>query len=64
MEYQIQYNSNSSVNVLFDKAAEWYLIQLPMLENYHLKSQSRQVTSSLIKSEILTIEHVQGAVNF
>ena len=64
MEYQIQYNSNSSVNVLFDKAAEWYLTQVLILENCHLKSQSRQATSLLIKSEILTIEHVQGVVNF
>ena len=40
----------------------WYLTQVPMLENCRLKSQSRQATSSFIKSGILTIERVQGAV--
>jgi len=37
-------NDDSSVNVPFGRVAEWYLANLPILENCRLKNQSRQVT--------------------
>src|SRR5947209_10812231 len=63
-ESEIQYNNDGSVNVAFGRAAEWYLTQVPILENCRLKNQSRQATSSLVKSGILTVERVQGAIDY
>ena len=47
--------------MLFGRAAEWYLANIPILENCWIKSQSWQVTSKLVKAGILTMERVQGA---
>ena len=63
-ENQIKYNSDGSVNVPFGRAAEWYLTNVPILKNCRLKNQSRQATSSLVKSGILTVERVQGAIDY
>ena len=61
---QIKYNDDGSVNVPFSWAAEWYLTNVPILKNCHLKNQSRQATASLVKKEILTVERVQGAADY
>ncbi|CAG8654726.1 4377_t:CDS:10 [Funneliformis caledonium] len=63
-EEQVKYNNDGSVNVPFGRAAEWYLANLPILENCRLKNQSRQITPALIKAGIITIERVQGAVDY
>ena len=62
-EDQIKYNNDGSVNVPFGCAAEWYLESVHILKNCRLKNQSKQ-TTKLVKAEILTIERVQGAVNY
>jgi hypothetical protein len=63
-EQQIKYNNDGSVNVPFGRAAEWYLANVPILENCRLKNQSRQITPSLVKTGILTVERVQGAADY
>ena len=63
-EHQIKYNGDGSVNVPFGRAAEWYLSNASLLKFYRLKNQSRQVTPKLVKAGILTVEHVQGAVDY
>ena len=37
-EEQVKYNNDGSVNVPFGRAAEWYLANIPILENCHLKN--------------------------
>ncbi|GBB97117.1 hypothetical protein RclHR1_02920002 [Rhizophagus clarus] len=63
-ENQIKYNNDGSVNVPFGRAAEWYISNVNLLKNYRLKNQSRQVTPKLVKAGILTVERVQGAVDY
>ena len=63
-EEQVKYNNDGSVNVPFGRAAEWYLANIPILENCRLKNQSRQITPALIKAGILTIERVQEAADY
>src|ERR1043165_9871050 len=63
-EEQVKYNNDGSVNVPFGRAAKWYLASVPILENCRLKNQSRQVTSTLVKAEILTVERVHGAADY
>ncbi|CAG8746992.1 3525_t:CDS:2 [Funneliformis caledonium] len=63
-EEQIKYNDDGSVNVPFGRAAEWYLENVPILKICRLKKQSRQVTPTLVKAEILTVERVQGAADY
>lgn len=61
----IQYNTaENSVNVAFGRPAEYYLKNHPLLKNIRLKSQSRKKTPELIKKEIISIERVEGAVDF
>jgi len=40
------------------------LANVPILENCRLKNQSRQVTPTLVKAGILTVERVQGAADY
>jgi len=63
-EDQIKYNNDGSVNVPFGRAAEWYLESVHILKNCRLKNQSRQATPKLVKAGILTVERVQGAVDY
>jgi hypothetical protein len=63
-ENQIKYNDDDSVNVPFGRAAEWYISNANLLKNHRLKNQSRQVTSKLVKAGILTVERVQGAIDY
>ncbi|UZO01004.1 uncharacterized protein OCT59_012113 [Rhizophagus irregularis] len=63
-ENQIKYNDDGSVNVPFGRAAEWYISNANLLKNYRLKNQSRQVTPKLVKAGILTVERVQGAIDY
>ncbi|CAG8766440.1 3342_t:CDS:2, partial [Funneliformis caledonium] len=63
-EKQIIYNDDNSINLSFGHAAEWYLTNIPLLQNYRLKNQSRQVTPKLVKNSILTIERTQGAIDY
>ena len=60
---QIKYNDDGSVDVPFGRAAEWYLTNVQILKNYRLKNQSRQVTPKLVKTGIITVERVKGAVD-
>src|SRR6266498_5459754 len=61
----IQYNTaENSVNVPFGRVAEHYLKNHPLLKNIRLKSQSRKKTSELIREGIISIERVEGAVDF
>lgn len=62
----IQYNNDieSSVNVPFGRAAEWYLANHPLLKDRRLKCQSRLYTSELVKREIINVERVEGAADF
>lgn len=63
-EDQIKYNNDGSVNVPFGRAAEWYLDNVHILKNCRLKKQSRQATLKLVSDGILTVERVQGAVDY
>ncbi|CAB4395224.1 unnamed protein product [Rhizophagus irregularis] len=63
-ENQIKYNDDGSVNVPFGRAAEWYISNANLLKNHRLKNQSRQVTPKLVKAGILTVERVQGAIDY
>ena len=63
-ENKIIYNDDGSVNVPFGRTAEWYLANVPILQNCRLKNQSKQITQKLIKAEILTVKRVQGAVDY
>ncbi|PKY55815.1 hypothetical protein RhiirA4_427794 [Rhizophagus irregularis] len=61
----IEYNTaENSVNVPFGRTAEYYLKNHPLLKNICLKSQSRKKTPELVKEGIITIERVEGAVDF
>jgi hypothetical protein len=60
----IQYNEDNSVKVPFGRAAEWYISNHPLLKNRRLKSQSRLYTSELIKEGYITVQRVEGAVDF
>jgi hypothetical protein len=62
----IQYNNDNenSVNVPFDRVAEWYLANHSLLKDRHLKCQSRLYTSNFIKDGIINVERVEGAVDF
>ena len=60
----IQYNEDDSVNVSFGRVAEWYIANHSLLKNRRLKSQSRWYTSELVKEEYITIQRVEGAVDF
>src|ERR1043165_9796137 len=60
----IQYNEDNSVNVPFRRAAEWYIANHSLLKNRRLKSQSRLYTSELVKEEYITIQRVEGVVDF
>ncbi|CAG8776721.1 13245_t:CDS:1, partial [Rhizophagus irregularis] len=63
-ENQIKYNDDGSVNVPFDRAAEWYISNANLLKNHRLKNQSRQITPKLVKAGILTVERVQEAIDY
>ena len=61
----IQYNTTeNSVNVAFGRPAEYYLNNHPLLKNIRLKSQSRKKTPELIKKGFISIERIEGAVDF
>ena len=60
----IQYNEDNSVNVPFGRAAEWYIANHSLLKNRRLKSQSRWYTSEFVKEEYITLQRVEGAVDF
>jgi hypothetical protein len=60
----IQYNEDNSVKVPFDRAAEWYISNHSLLKNRRLKSQSRLYTLELVKEGYITIQRVEGAVDF
>ncbi|EXX63235.1 hypothetical protein RirG_154180 [Rhizophagus irregularis DAOM 197198w] len=61
----IEYNTaENSVNVPFGRTAEYYLKNHPLLKNIRLKSQSQKKTPELVKEGIITIERVEGAVDF
>jgi hypothetical protein len=64
MEDFIQYNNDNSVNVPFGRVAEWYIVNHPLLKNIRLKCQTRRETSGLIKSGIINVNRVEGAVDF
>ncbi|PKB97279.1 hypothetical protein RhiirA5_468619 [Rhizophagus irregularis] len=64
MEDFIQYNNDNSVNVPFRRVAEWYIVNHPLLKNVRLKCQTRRETSGLIKSDIINVNRVEGAVDF
>ena len=64
-ENLIQYNTaENSVNVPFGRTAEYYLKNHPLLKNIRLKSQSRKKTPELIKEGVISIERVEGAIDF
>src|ERR1044071_9263760 len=63
-EHLIQYNDDNSVNVPFGRVAEWYISNHPLLKNIHLKCQNRRRTTELIKADIISINRVEGAVDF
>ncbi|RHZ45370.1 hypothetical protein Glove_680g85 [Diversispora epigaea] len=63
-ENQIIYNNDNTVSVPFGRAAEWYILQHPLLKNTRLKSQSRLNTPQLIKEQIIKLCRVEGAVDF
>ena len=64
-ENLIQYNTaENSVNVPFGRTAEYYLKNHPLLKNICLKSQSRKKTPELIKEGVISIERVEGAIDF
>src|SRR5689334_9145716 len=63
-ENQIIYNDDNSVSVPFGRIAEWYLLQLLLLKNTRLKSQSRLKTTKLIHDKLITLNRVDGAVDF
>src|SRR6185436_4010047 len=63
-ENQIIYNNDNTVSVPFGRAAEWYILQYPLLKNTRLKSQSRLNTPQLIKEQIIKLRRVEGAVDF
>ncbi|RHZ78501.1 hypothetical protein Glove_162g92 [Diversispora epigaea] len=60
-ENQIIYNNDNTVSVPFGRAAEWYILQHPLLKNTQLKSQSHLNTPQLIKKQLCRVE---GAVDF
>jgi hypothetical protein len=43
---------------------EWYIANHSLLKNRRLKSQSRWYTSELVKAEYITLQRVEGAVDF
>ncbi|RHZ85330.1 hypothetical protein Glove_67g95 [Diversispora epigaea] len=63
-ENQIIYNNDNTVSVPFGRAAEWYILQHPLLKNTRLKSQSCLNTPQLIKEQIIKLCRVEGAVDF
>ena len=64
-EHLIQYNvEENSVNVPFGRVAEYYLKNHPLLKNIRLKCQSRKRTPELVKTGIISIERVEGAIDF
>ena len=63
-ENLIQYNNDNTVNVPFGRVAEWYIVNHPLLKNIRLKCQSRRGTPELIKAGIISINRVEGAVDF
>ena len=64
MENLIQYNDDDSINVPFGHAAEWYISNHSLLKNIRLKCQSRKKTSELVNENIITINRVEGAVDY
>jgi hypothetical protein len=64
MENLIQYNDDDTVNVPFGRVAEWYISNHPLLKNIRLKCQSRKNTSDLVNKNIITIDRVEGAVDY
>ena len=64
MENFIQYNDDDTVNVPFGRAAEWYISNHSLLKNIRLKCQSRKKTSELVNENIITINRVEGAVDY
>src|SRR6266540_3946299 len=65
LEHLIQYNvKENSVNIPFSQVAKYYLKNHPLLKNICLKYQSRKRTPELIKAKIISVEHIEGAINF
>ncbi len=65
LEHLIQYNvEENSVNIPFGRVAEYYLKNYSLLKNIHLKCQSRKRTPELVKAEIISVERVEGAIDF
>ena len=65
LEHLIEYNvEENSVNVPFGRVAEYYLKNHPLLKNIRLKCQSRKRTPELVKAGIISVERVEGAIDF
>ncbi|PKB98210.1 hypothetical protein RhiirA5_431742 [Rhizophagus irregularis] len=60
----IQYNDDGTVNIPFSQIAEWYISKHPLLKSTRLKCQSRKKTLDLIKQNIITVSHIEGAIDF
>ncbi|CAG8732162.1 9086_t:CDS:2, partial [Funneliformis caledonium] len=57
-EKQIIYNDDNSVNLPFGHAAKWYLVNIPLLQNYRLKNQSRQTITTRTKKSTNRIDDI------
>lgn len=63
-ENQIIYNNDNTVSIPFGRAAEWYIVNHPLLRNARLKSQSRLYVNTLIREGFIKLRRVEGATDY
>ncbi|PKK55634.1 hypothetical protein RhiirC2_722348, partial [Rhizophagus irregularis] len=63
-DHLIQYNDDDTVNLPFGRVAEWYITNHPLLKNIRLKCQTRRRTPELINEGFISLNRVEGAVDF
>ncbi|KAF0443006.1 proteophosphoglycan ppg4 [Gigaspora margarita] len=61
---QYHVNANGSISLPFGHAVETYINSLPLLTNCKLRKQSRLYVNKSIKSELITLKHVDGAIDY
>ncbi|RIB23534.1 hypothetical protein C2G38_2242639 [Gigaspora rosea] len=61
---QYHVNDNGSINLPFGHAIEAYINTLPLLKNCKLRKQSRLCVNENIKSGLITIKRVEGAIDY
>ncbi|CAG8755589.1 28779_t:CDS:2 [Racocetra persica] len=61
---QYRVNDNGSVNLPFGRAVKTYINSLPLLTNCKLKKQSRLYVNQNIKTGLITLKRVEGAIDY